>query len=453
MLIPCPCSMVVAPDNAPEPEADLTGFGVVGASLRESSKAVELLELWKKSKYLDCKILSVNHSMSKTGRLSVSKTLITMLHDQFVRLTHQKHPLGLWLCVKCGWEGKYSAGHARPLEHAMGHITTFHWQEWHKTDAIPHDMNQFIKSHRRAGSRINGCDVPADKAMILKLVEQGCAYALVRAKFCGWLPLDAALGTTLQSVQNPLVGFPNPADAAGTLNLEAAQRMHVIAAVTTALSFRGLSHPNWKYFLEAVSGGRYTPPAKNKVIAIVKQLSADISAKVDEILKQRGPWAIAHDGATSSNGDQLLNVLAQSAHGETLHLNTHDATWRKKDGAMLARILRAEMLRCGQVSCVVTDGASNCECAKKILHADAELPVCEYLRCGEHCANRMVYDIIKAVPWLDEVTQQIHKACRYVVRKKKAQQLVRRSQLKAKKLKTMAQTLKIRCVRQTRFFK
>ena len=92
----------------------------------------------------------------------------------------------------------------------MGHITTFHWQEWHKTGAIPHDMNQFIKSHRRAGSRINGCDVPLDKVLILKLVEQGCVYALVRAKFCGWLPLDAALGTTLQSVQNPLVGFPNP---------------------------------------------------------------------------------------------------------------------------------------------------------------------------------------------------------------------------------------------------
>ena len=162
MLIPCPCSMVAAADNAPEPVGDPTGWGLVGASLRDSSKAAELLELRKKSKYLDCKILAVQHPVSKSGRPSVSKTSVTVLRDRFVRLDNDGNAAGIWMCVKCGWECKYSAGHARPLEHAMGHITAFHLREWHQTEAIPHDVSQFIKSHRRVGSRINGCDVPTD---------------------------------------------------------------------------------------------------------------------------------------------------------------------------------------------------------------------------------------------------------------------------------------------------
>jgi len=87
------------------------------------------------------------------------------------------------------------------------------------------------------------------------------------------------------------------------------------------------------------------------------------------MLTSRGPWSICHDGATSQNGHQLLNVLAQNAFGEQVHLDLVNAGWQKKDATMLADLLKKQVLRCGQVSCIITDGAKNCRKALSLLAA------------------------------------------------------------------------------------
>lgn len=71
--------------------------------------------------------------------------------------------------------------------------------------------------------------------------------------------------------------------------------------------------------------------------------------------------------------------------------------------------------------------------------------------CGEHCANLLVGDILKNVPWIKDVTRRVHEACRFIIRKKRCQQLVRSCQAKAKKIKLQNHTVKLKVVRKTRF--
>ena len=158
----------------------------------------------------------------------------------------------------------------------------------------------------------------------------------------------------------------------------------------------------------------------------------------------QGRWCLAHDGATSTNGHQLLNVLGQNAFTETVPLETVNASHRKKSKEHLASILKAQILLVKHVSGIITDGASNCVTAQENLKADPEIPnSISMLSCGEHCANRLVADLLAVAPWLIAVTKVVHKGCRFVNRKKRAQQAVRRAQSHAKESKVMQHTLKL----------
>lgn len=187
---------------------------------------------------------------------------------------------------------------------------------------------------------------------------------------------------------------------------------------------------------------------------LIVEINDKIVSAMVIVWASRGPWALAHDGA-SSGADQLLVTMANNAFDEEVFVECVNCSYGKKTSAVIAADLKRSLMLVPVVASINTDRASNCQGAKHLLQGDPEVvakhPNLAYLDCQEHAGHTFTGDVVNAMPWLKANIKDVHKASKYIHQKKRLRNLVAAAQATAKKNKVLQQKLKIRGVRATRF--
>jgi hypothetical protein len=141
------------------------------------------------------------------------------------------------------------------VEHSLGEIKK---ERWHKTfgEDMPKEVLDLIEQYRKKGQRTAPCSNLLRKQEVLEMAAAGDAAALRWCKYNQWVPLSK------QGCAPPL--SPPP------FSVAAAQQQHVIAGLSAAMSFRGISSPEWRLLFQQISGNQYVPPERAKVRSILE---------------------------------------------------------------------------------------------------------------------------------------------------------------------------------------
>ena len=121
------------------------------------------------------------------------------------------------------------------------------------------------------------------------------------------------------------------------------EHLHVIAAVSQAMSFHGACSREWSRLLGYISNKQYTPLDRKGMVSVARLLDGKIVAARTALLNERGPWSIAHDGA-SSGAHQMLNVFACNNRDEEVFLECMNADRAKKSKHLIAALLKKTLM-------------------------------------------------------------------------------------------------------------
>jgi hypothetical protein len=195
----------------------------------------------------------------------VPERTIAALRDRAVHVAFGKR--GLWQCLRCPWSSSAPGLH-RLIEHSLGEIKQTAWKQSYGED-IPSQVQELIAEYRRKGSRVSVCTDLLKKEEVLEMAAAGDVAALRWARFNLWISSFTCSSDLRAQLADAKAAAPVPLPAA-PLDVAAAQQQHVIAGLCAAMSFRGLSSPEWSSFLQHISASMYEPPSRWKVSAIVK---------------------------------------------------------------------------------------------------------------------------------------------------------------------------------------
>jgi hypothetical protein len=184
----------------------------------------------------------------------ITPCTLAALRRRVVRLEMGKR--GWWVCLRCPWTSQ-TQGMGRMIEHCLGEIKQSVWHQAHGPD-MPEQVAFLIAEYRKNGQRTAPCTDPVGKDTAMAMAAAGDAAAIRWCRFNQWI--DFGPGVARQQLPAPL----RPWDPV------AAQEQHVVAALCSAMSFRGLSSPEWRVLFDHTSGNKYEPPQRRKVQTIVQ---------------------------------------------------------------------------------------------------------------------------------------------------------------------------------------
>ena len=178
----------------------------------------------------------------------------------------------------------------------------------------------------------------------------------------------------------------------------------MVALVVAGMAVRATEHPLQRHFLTSIAPD-YKIPGKNRIWNLIKEIDAELTGKVDQVLSSpnSGPWFLTSDGA-SSKMEALLTVDARDPKGQCFHLALLNASYHKQDAAQPKVHLKSQTDRLapGRLAAIAQDTAPVCRKAFKLLRDDLHAAGhrrMAYLNCGEHVAQLAHQDLVKLIPW------------------------------------------------------
>ena len=172
---------------------------------------------------------------------------------------------------------------------------------------------QVLKDYRAAGNRTQVCSKPVDFATVQALSDKGLVPARLWTKLDDPEKKPGPEATTPKRKASKSVGSPGGSTekarkAPAALDLVEARRRHAINAAVHHHTFRSLSSPCTRWFLQALET-EYDPPNHNQVAQIITEQAALVEKALRTAMLDSGPWALMGDGATQ-RGQPYVNVLA-----------------------------------------------------------------------------------------------------------------------------------------------
>ena len=168
-------------------------------------------------------------------------------------------------------------GYARLIQHLLGPINEDTDKKSHKTEVLPKEVVDFIKSTRSKQTlRSRGCPhFEFDKSLVQQLLDSGESYVLPWAKRLSVAPLEEKSEEQVQT------------ESLTRSEISEAKQLHVVSTAVQALSFRGVSHPVSEELFHLVSKGQCTPPKQGELKNLLRTMDSELTEKVNDALKIR----------------------------------------------------------------------------------------------------------------------------------------------------------------------
>jgi hypothetical protein len=201
--------------------------------------------------------------------------VVEVLQERFLYCATGKR--GTWVCLRCSAWQSQTVGVLRPTEHMCFniHMKEASYKSLHGLDVVEPEMLKLLKDYMKLGSNTAPCKEPLSKEGVMRLVQKGSETALLVAKVNNWVPVGLRLYEAGQQVE----AANHPAPSQMLFDLQQAQTLNVIAAVGAAMSFNGVSSPEWQRFFNMISNNSYKAPSRQQAWGVTKKTNKQTASQ------------------------------------------------------------------------------------------------------------------------------------------------------------------------------
>jgi hypothetical protein len=193
---------------------------------------------------------------------------------------------------------------------------------------------------------------------------------------------------------------------------DTAERAIASWAFVHGISFNAIDNDMFREAVKAVgrAGLSFQPPGRKKLSGVLlDSIYDETCAAVDMAVRDSIHFglSICSDGWSNVRGNPIIHVMCMTVKGQFFRASV-DASDAVKDAEYLHNIISVHVEELGpqNVVCVVSDNASNCKEAGRLI--EERYPNITWVGCIPHCLNLLLKDLGE-LSWVKQVVQGVSK--------------------------------------------